>query len=853
MKKLIAMILSLLLLAAFLPVDALADEADGEQLVSETIDGEGLLMDQTEPVFWEEDEDRILVDLSTYGEIDISDLINVSGTDVFLPIVEDEPAADIDSLIAEYAPQFNGQNVRLRLQGEPADCLQFLNAFEFGSLDVEFDGYQGLTEQVLTEEHGITDIKTFKLADVKGLTKLVIEDGGTYTTNMDMDDVFPNLTDLTLRIYDGDTSIFGNLTSRQMPNLKHLTLLLGSFAGVYEITQKAALLFPDNLETLDIYQDDTLMDPATITDPCLIAALQVCCSNPVLVNGVPVTDLTASLEADASPEDYGRYCKAATVAKGTLDDARYAVEPLSYDAPHVYGKLLFANMESGYYDFNIPGCVEELSFFNGLSAGLFDKVWEYTSPATPEELASTFGADSDIVSYEPREVPAESLADSIDDADVLVVIYNVRTQLGQSSGDETPYREDTNVVIADLQSDILYAPYTAASLDPFADSDPYYYSEGGINIATAQIMEAYNGDGYVAQAAKGRDGLSIPEGTQNAAVSEDALIGNVAEDPAQTETQSVGDTAADPAASTLDNSLSDAMLTSDILTVLNNAVYNDTLKALQDGDVITQGTVSQTASGLQQTLADLGCDIAIDGSAGPGTFATINTLLTSFGMDETDKVDAAVYAQILELLLLSTNETAARELLADEFGMDEDPGKFEYMIGCSYYAQGKYYSAKEAFEQSQYKDYEQRAAACVQPWPANGELWRNPDYYGDNASLTFEVNTSDDSVGNYFVICDDDLTFVRGVFISGTGSAVTYFPGNTYKILQFSGDTWYGTTEMFGPDSTGEILIFDEYDDDRHKTWLGSEGGWIITLNVENAGGASVGSEPIPWAMLSGN
>ena len=286
----------------------------------------------------------------------------------------------------------------------------------------------------------------------------------------------------------------------------------------------------------------------------------------------------------------------------------------------------------------------------------------------------------------------------------------------------------------------------------------------------------------------------------------------------------------------------DQDLTQEILDALDNPVYSDTLAALQGGETLTQGAYSQTASGLQQTLADLGCSIAIDGSAGPGTFSTLNTLLTSFGMDETDKVDADVYTEILKLLLLVTDEEAARDLLAEEFGADEDPGKFDYLMGCAYYAQGKYYSAKEAFENSQYDDYEQRAADCVQPFPQDGELRHNPDYYG-NASLTYEVNNSDESLGHYFILCTENMDFVTGVFIGGNGTAATYFPGGEYKVLEYSGDTWYGDIDTFGPDGYREIMIFNEYEDDEHKTWLGNEGGWIITVNVEGASGADVGGE----------
>lgn len=153
------------------------------------------------------------------------------------------------------------------------------------------------------------------------------------------------------------------------------------------------------------------------------------------------------------------------------------------------------------------------------------------------------------------------------------------------------------------------------------------------------------------------------------------------------------------------------------LTVLDSPVCSQTFAALKEGEVITPGTCSEAAAGLQQLLLDFGCSIVIDGSAGPDTFAVLNRLLTSFGMEETDKVDVSLYTELLKLLLLVTEETAARDLLNDVFGLDEAPGKYDYLMGCAYYVQGDLVRAKDAFERSTYEDYKERAAACTKPLP----------------------------------------------------------------------------------------------------------------------------------------
>ena len=178
----------------------------------------------------------------------------------------------------------------------------------------------------------------------------------------------------------------------------------------------------------------------------------------------------------------------------------------------------------------------------------------------------------------------------------------------------------------------------------------------------------------------------------------------------------------------------------ELLTALDNPVYVETLAVLKGGEKITEGTTSDAARGLQQALSDMGREIEIDGNAGPATFGTLNEMLKEFGMEETDSVDDALYADILSLVLLSRNEDGSYDdILAAYYDREDDDGLYRYLTGCMYFQSERYYKALEAFEESGYRDYEEKMKACEQPWPESGELWCNSEVYGQDMYLKFNI------------------------------------------------------------------------------------------------------------------
>ena len=82
----------------------------------------------------------------------------------------------------------------------------------------------------------------------------------------------------------------------------------------------------------------------------------------------------------------------------------------------------------------------------------------------------------------------------------------------------------------------------------------------------------------------------------------------------------------------------------------------------------------------------------------------------------------------------------------------EDAAKAEYDRAVALFDEGKFYSAKAAFEKSGYKDWEQRAAACVQPMPETGELSHDENMRSDKMILVFNVNEENGDMGRYITV-----------------------------------------------------------------------------------------------------
>lgn len=172
----------------------------------------------------------------------------------------------------------------------------------------------------------------------------------------------------------------------------------------------------------------------------------------------------------------------------------------------------------------------------------------------------------------------------------------------------------------------------------------------------------------------------------------------------------------------------------------------------------------------------------------------------------------------------------------------DDP---DYQQGLAYFAEGKYFSARECFLDSRAEDAAERAAACVQPWPKNGEIWRDASVKKGNVELTVRVNQAADTAAFFRIYKSGQPASY--LFISGTGKATIKLPSGTYSIKEGTGKTWYGPKEAFGRSGSYEIMTFD--DAGSEEVTLRANRAYTITINVQesNPDADSIGSERETW------
>ncbi len=173
--------------------------------------------------------------------------------------------------------------------------------------------------------------------------------------------------------------------------------------------------------------------------------------------------------------------------------------------------------------------------------------------------------------------------------------------------------------------------------------------------------------------------------------------------------------------------------------------------------------------------------------------------------------------------------------------------KAEYDRAGALYEQGKYYSAKEAYEKSEYGDWEQRAAECAQPMPETGELFHDPNMTSNNMILNFIVNDDGAGTGTYISVYTKDNTLVETVFIKGGGSVETRLPGGEYYVKDSTGTEWYGEDEQFGPDGHYESMVFNSVEGDPCLVVLEEGYQWDIIINDADSSGRSVESQEESW------
>ena len=145
------------------------------------------------------------------------------------------------------------------------------------------------------------------------------------------------------------------------------------------------------------------------------------------------------------------------------------------------------------------------------------------------------------------------------------------------------------------------------------------------------------------------------------------------------------------------------------------------------------------------------------------------------------------------------------------------------------YNDEKYYSAQQAFIESEFGDWEAMAEKCVQDMPRTGEIWRDRSQWLQDMELKIIVEQPQDTA--MFVRIFKDNAPVSYLFINGSEPVTVRLPGNGYyEIRDGIGHTWYGVKEAFGRDGSYETMTFDE--NGTEKVYLQSYYAYTLSINV---------------------
>lgn len=156
----------------------------------------------------------------------------------------------------------------------------------------------------------------------------------------------------------------------------------------------------------------------------------------------------------------------------------------------------------------------------------------------------------------------------------------------------------------------------------------------------------------------------------------------------------------------------------------------------------------------------------------------------------------------------------------------------DYAAADTLYNNGEFYEAYKIFQNmDSFKDNYDRASACIQPNPENGELYRNADYGKKSCALTIKNGSSTDSV--YVKIYTPENVLVSAVFINAGQKAKVKLPSGSYRFKKAMGIDWFGETDMYGDEGYYELLIFKGGAD---VTGLSSSRIYTLSFAVEGEG-----------------
>jgi hypothetical protein len=280
-----------------------------------------------------------------------------------------------------------------------------------------------------------------------------------------------------------------------------------------------------------------------------------------------------------------------------------------------------------------------------------------------------------------------------------------------------------------------------------------------------------------------------------------------------------------------------------VLEALDNELFYEAYQFLTDGSVFKSGVKKSAAKGLQQLIVQLGEKTTVNGTVSGKTITALNKVQEVFGLAQEKTVNLDSYKQLLICALFMQDVTLARSILEEVFPM-EQLDYLEASVNCK---NGLFYTAQGMFENISYLDSAERAEKCVQKWPKNGQVYRNPDFKSTRTGLTIH-GVADDGQATYIKIYTPDDVLVSTLFIASSNSASVRLPAGTYRMKVGNGTSWYGPEEAFGDDYDAfySILTFDESGTDSYTFKSGK--GYELTLGGVTDG--NVGSQGEDWSSF---
>ncbi len=280
-----------------------------------------------------------------------------------------------------------------------------------------------------------------------------------------------------------------------------------------------------------------------------------------------------------------------------------------------------------------------------------------------------------------------------------------------------------------------------------------------------------------------------------------------------------------------------------VLNALGSELYSEAYQFLKDGSIFKSGVKKSAAKGLQQLIVQLGEKTTVNGTVSGKTISALNKAQEAFGLTKEKTVNLDSYKQLLVCALFMQDVAVARSILEEVFPMEQ----LDYLEAAVCFKNGRFYTAQGMYQAISYLDSAERAEKCVQKWPKNGQVYRNPDYKSTKTRLTIK-GVVGDGQATYIKIYTPDNVLVSTVFIASSKSASVRLPAGTYRMKVGAGTSWYGPEEAFGNgyDAFYSILTFDESGTDS----ITLDSGYQYTLTLGGVTDGNVGSQGEDWSSF---